>query len=72
MTIFTYNYKYQESDMILMAKMIFELDDKKEQEFRDMVIKVKGFHKGVIKESLEEAIDEWIVSRQEGNVKRHG
>lgn len=29
-----------------MAKMIFDLDDKKEKEFRDSIVKVKGFHKG--------------------------
>ena len=45
-----------------MAKVIFDLDDKKEKEFRDTIIKVKGFHKGVIK--LEEAIDAWIKQQQ--------
>jgi hypothetical protein len=44
--------------------MIFDLDDKKEKEFRDTIIKVKGFHKGVIKESLEEAIDAWIKEQK--------
>jgi hypothetical protein len=52
-----------------MAKIIFELDDKKEQEFRDTVIKVKGFHKGVIKESLEEAVDLWLEYVNEKKVK---
>jgi hypothetical protein len=40
-----------------MAKVIVDLDAKKEKEFRDTIIKAKGFRKGVIKESLEEAID---------------
>lgn len=47
-----------------MAKVIFDLDDKKEKEFRDTIIKVKGFHKGVIKESLEEVIDAVIKQQQ--------
>jgi hypothetical protein len=51
-------------EIIDMAKMIFDLDDKREEEFRDMVINVKGFHKGVIKESLEEAIDAWIKEQK--------
>jgi hypothetical protein len=44
----------------IMAKMIFDLDDNKEKEFRETVMKVKGLHKGVIKEALEEAVDAWI------------
>ena len=52
-----------------MAKMIFELDDEKEKEFRDIVVKVKGFHKGVIKESLEEAIDAWIREQKKKTKK---
>jgi hypothetical protein len=43
----------------------FDLDDKKEKEFRDTIIKVKGFHKGVIKESLAEARDIWIKQQQQ-------
>lgn len=39
-----------------MANVIFGLDDKKEKEFLDTLIKAKGFHKGVIKESLEETL----------------
>jgi hypothetical protein len=40
--------------------MIFDLDDAREKEFRETVVKVKGLHKGVIKEALEEAVDAWI------------
>ncbi len=47
-----------------MAKMIFHLDDEKEKKFRDTVIKVKGFRKGVIKESLEEEINAWIEEQK--------
>jgi regulator of replication initiation timing len=43
-----------------MAKMIFDLDNNTEREFRETVAKVKGLHKGVIKESLEEAIQIWL------------
>jgi hypothetical protein len=67
MGILPYNYKYKISDKIDMAKMIFDLDDKKEKEFRDIVVKVKGLHKGVIKESLEEAIDAWIKEQKKWN-----
>jgi hypothetical protein len=52
-----------------MAKMIFDLDDEKEKEFRDIVVKVKGLHKGVIKESLEEAIDAWIKEQKRSTMK---
>ena len=47
-----------------MAKMIFDLDNKKEKEFRETVMKVKGLHKGVIKEALEEAVDAWIQEQK--------
>jgi hypothetical protein len=47
-----------------MAKMIFELDDKKEKEFRETVVRVKGLHKGVIKKALEEAIEAWIQEQK--------
>ena len=53
-----------------MAKMIFELDDKLEEQFRNTVFDVKGLHKGVIRESLEEAIQEWMDSRIKSRVKR--
>lgn len=43
-------------------KMIFELDEKLDKRFRETVVKRKGLHKGVIKESLEEAIKQWIES----------
>jgi hypothetical protein len=52
-----------------MAKMIFEMDDDLEERFRKTVADVKGLHKGVIKESLEEAIDAWIAE-QAAKMKR--
>jgi hypothetical protein len=54
-----------------MAKMIFELDNKLEEKFRKTVADVKGLHKGVIRESLEEAIQEWMDSRIKSKVKKH-
>lgn len=52
-----------------MAKMIFDLDDKLEERFRKTVADVKGLHKGVIKESLEEAIDAWIEEQAQKRAK---
>lgn len=43
-----------------MTKMIFEIDEDLEIRFRKTVADVKGLHKGVIKESLEEAVETWI------------
>ena len=56
-----------------MAKMIFELSDKLDKEFRETVMEVRGLHKGVIKQSLEEAIEEWIAlqkKRKKGSNQR--
>lgn len=55
-----------------MGKMNVVLDDDLEERFRRAVSDVKGMKKGNISEALGEAIDEWILSRQEGKVKRHG
>jgi hypothetical protein len=43
-----------------MTKIIFDLDNNLEKRFRETVAKRKGLHKGVIKESLEEAVEQWI------------
>jgi hypothetical protein len=64
MEILPYIHKYHLGYIICMAKMIFHLDDEKEKKFRDTVIKVKGFRKGVIKESLEEEINAWIEEQK--------
>jgi hypothetical protein len=53
-----------------MAKMIFDLDSKVEEEFRKTVAEVKGLHKGVIKDSLQEAILAWI--REQKKLKKKG
>lgn len=54
----------EETDVV-MKKMIFEIDEKLDKKFRETVVKRKGLHKGVIKESLEEAIKQWIESHPE-------
>lgn len=50
--------------LTLMPKMIVDVDENREEKFRQLVAKVKGLHKGVIKESLEEAIDMWIDAKE--------
>jgi len=44
----------------MTKKLIVEIDDKLDDDFRNTLVKVKGFKKGVIKEAMEEAIQEWI------------
>ena len=44
--------------------MIFTLDDDLDIKFRETIAKVKGLHKGVIQESLQEAIRDWIKHNQ--------
>ena len=42
--------------------MIFEIDDKLEEEFRNTVFQRKGLKRGVIKDALIEAMNLWIKS----------
>jgi len=51
-------------DSVCAGKMIFEINDILEKDFRDAIFRIKGMHKGNIKDSLEEAIREWIQARQ--------
>ncbi|HET8719829.1 MAG TPA: hypothetical protein VFM64_02410 [Candidatus Nitrosotenuis sp.] len=44
----------------MTKKLIVEIDDKLDEEFRDTLVKTKGFKKGVIKEAMEEALQAWI------------
>jgi hypothetical protein len=44
--------------------MIVDVDKDREARFRQTVARVKGLHKGVIKESFEEAIDLWIAEQK--------
>lgn len=41
-------------------KWIFEIDRTLDDDFRNAIAKNKGIRRGVIKESLEEAIRDWI------------
>lgn len=41
-------------------KIIVEITDELDEKFRKAIINTKGLHKGVIKEALEEAIEDWI------------
>lgn len=49
--------------------MIFEINDVLEEKFRKTVAERKGLHKGVIKESLEEAVENWVNNHKGKNVK---
>ena len=42
-------------------KWIFEIDKTLDNDFRIAIAKNKGIRRGVIKESLEEAIKDWIA-----------
>ena len=42
-------------------KWIFEIDKTLDEDFRVAIAKNKGIRRGVIKESLEEAIKDWIT-----------
>lgn len=53
-------------------KMIVELDDELDEDFRKAIVEKKGLHKGVIKESLEEAIEAWIKSSSKEDKRKHG
>jgi len=45
-------------------KWIFEIDTRLDQEFREAIGQNKGARRGVIKETLEEAITEWIKNHK--------
>ena len=43
-----------------MAKFTFELDDSLDEKFRKTVAQSKGLRRGVIQQSIIEAIEAWI------------
>jgi hypothetical protein len=43
-----------------MTKLIVDIDEALNKEFRDAILATKGWNKGVIKEALREAIECWI------------
>lgn len=52
-----------------MAKMIFEIDDKLEERFRNAILQRKGWKRGVLKEALIEAMNLWIEKDVLKNLK---
>ena len=52
-----------------MGKMIFTLDNDLDEKFRKTIASVKGLHRGVIQEALEEAVQEWIRHRTKDSKK---
>lgn len=54
-----------------MAKMIFEIDDKLEEQFRNEVFQRKGLKRGVIKDALIEAMNLWIKNDITERLKQH-
>ena len=49
---------------VVTKKLIVDIDDKLDNDFRNVVFKKYGFHQGVIKKALVEAIQEWIVKNK--------
>lgn len=45
----------------MTKKEIVELEDELDDRFRKAIVQAKGLRKGVIKESFEEAIEDWIA-----------
>lgn len=46
-----------------MVKITFELDDKLDKEFRKKIADTKGLHRGVLQETIEEAIEAWLEDK---------
>lgn len=45
---------------LMTKKLIVEISDEMDKEFRKTLIESKGFKKGIIKEAMEEALQAWI------------
>lgn len=50
-----------------MPQINFNMNDDLDKEFREMVVKRKGFKKGVLMEALEEAVELWIKENEKKN-----
>lgn len=50
--------------------MIFTLDNDLDEKFRKTIAAVKGLHRGVIQEALEEAVQEWIKQQRRKNEEK--
>lgn len=46
-----------------MVKITFELNDKLDKEFRKKIADTKGLRRGVLQESIEEAIEAWLEDK---------
>ena len=51
------------------VKEVVELDKDLDQRFRKKIAESKGLHRGVLKESFEEAIELWIARQEQKKVK---
>ena len=49
-----------------LERITFKIDEKLDEEFRNVIARSKGIHKGVIGETLEEAIRNWIRDEKKG------
>jgi hypothetical protein len=52
-----------------MVKITFELEDKLNEKFRKVIVTKKGLYRGVIQESIIEAINDWIRKKQDNKKK---
>ena len=52
-----------------MVKITFELEDKLNEKFRKVIVTKKGLYRGVIQESIIEAINDWIRKKQDSKKK---
>ena len=60
LNIVTYIAKLDIHIRSYMTKLLVDVDDDLNKEFRDAILAAKGWNKGVIKEALREAIECWI------------
>ena len=52
-----------------MTNITFDLKEKLDKEFRKKIAETKGFHRGALQESLEEAIKIWLKDDKENDTK---
>ncbi len=52
-----------------MVKITFELDDSLNKKFRKVIVTKKGLYRGVIQESIIEAINDWIKKKKDNKKK---
>lgn len=51
-------------DKEITKKVIFDMNEKLDQRFRTRVVKEHGLHRGVIRKSLEEAVELWLDAKE--------